>query len=191
MGWEIKKLGEVCGKITDGSHNPPKGVNFSTYRMLSSQNIFNGYIDYDAGVRYLTKEDFEIEDRRTNLQVGDVLMTIVGTIGRTCIVSSHDTNVTLQRSVAVLRPNNAIISKYLSYFIMSINSVLNRAAHGIAQKGIYLKQLSNFTIPLPPLSLQQSFAAKVSAIEAQKQAVQQSIREVEALLAERMDNYFG
>ena len=30
-----------------------------------------------------------------------------------------------------------------------------------------------------------------SAIEAQKQAVQQSIREIEALLAERMDNYFG
>ena len=51
--------------------------------------------------------------------------------------------------------------------------------------------LLNLPIPLPPLSLQQSFAAKVTAIEAQKQAVQQSIREVEALLAERMDNYFS
>ena len=51
--------------------------------------------------------------------------------------------------------------------------------------------LLQISIPLPPLSLQQSFAAKIEAIEAQKQAVQQSIREVEALLAERMDHYFS
>lgn len=190
MSWEVKRLGEVCDKITDGSHNPPKGVDHSAFRMLSSQNIFNGYIDYSAGIRYLTKEDFEIEDRRTNLQVGDVLMTIVGTIGRTCIVSSLDTNITLQRSVAVLRPNKILGSKYLSYFMMSINSILNREAHGIAQKGIYLKQLSNFSLPLPPLSLQQSFAAKIEAIEAQKALVRQSIEEAHTLLAARMQYYF-
>lgn len=51
--------------------------------------------------------------------------------------------------------------------------------------------LLQISLPLPPLSLQQSFAAKIEAIEAQKQAVQQSIREVEALLAERMDCYFS
>ena len=32
-GWEIKKLGEVCEKITDGSHNPPKGVDSSDFMM--------------------------------------------------------------------------------------------------------------------------------------------------------------
>ena len=51
--------------------------------------------------------------------------------------------------------------------------------------------LLQISLPLPPLSLQQSFAAKIEAIETQKRAVQQSIREVEALLAERMDNYFS
>ena len=61
-----------------------------------------------------------------------------------------------------------------------------------ATVGTFTIVKANTTIlPLPPLSLQQSFAAKIEAIEAQKQAVQQSIREVEALLAERMDNYFG
>ena len=38
QGWEIKKLGEVCDKLTDGSHNPPQGVLHSEYEMLSSQN---------------------------------------------------------------------------------------------------------------------------------------------------------
>ena len=41
QGWEIKKLGEVCEKLTDGSHNPPKGILHSDYLMLSSQNIHN------------------------------------------------------------------------------------------------------------------------------------------------------
>ena len=62
---------------------------------------------------------------------------------------------------------------------------------GIDKRAMSVGQISGFPIILPPLSLQQSFAAKIEAIEAQKQAVQQSIREVEALLAERMDYYFS
>jgi type I restriction enzyme S subunit len=56
---------------------------------------------------------------------------------------------------------------------------------------ITIGMLSKIPLPLPPLSLQQSFAAKVSAIEAQKQAITQSIQHTEALLAQRMDNYFS
>ena len=51
--------------------------------------------------------------------------------------------------------------------------------------------IAEISLPLPPLSLQQSFAAKVSTIEAQEQAITQSIQHTEALLAQRMDNYFG
>lgn len=40
-GWEYKKLGEVCTLISDGSHNPPKGIDHSLYRMISSQNVFD------------------------------------------------------------------------------------------------------------------------------------------------------
>ena len=39
-GWEYKKLSEVVTKISDGSHNPPKGIDYSEYPMLSSKNIF-------------------------------------------------------------------------------------------------------------------------------------------------------
>lgn len=33
----MAKLGEVCIQITDGSHNPPSGVEQSEYLMLSSK----------------------------------------------------------------------------------------------------------------------------------------------------------
>ena len=58
--WKMVKLGEVCKKITDGSHNPPSGVKQSQYLMLSSKNVENGRITL-AEPRYLSKEEFIFE----------------------------------------------------------------------------------------------------------------------------------
>ena len=62
-GVSLKALGDVCEKIVDGSHNPPKGVDYSKNLLLSSQNIRNGSIDY-SGARYLSDEDFLKENKR-------------------------------------------------------------------------------------------------------------------------------
>jgi len=51
--------------------------------------------------------------------------------------------------------------------------------------------VENIEIPLPPLSLQQQFADKISAIEAQKELVKQSIAETQYLFNSRMDYYFN
>ena len=152
-GWEIKKLGEICS-ITDGSHNPPKGVEYSDYRMLSSQNVQNGYLDMDK-VRYLSEEDFRNENKRTQAKKGDVLLTIVATIGRTCVLNGYEENITFQRSVAILSPKSGIDSHFIMYNLLSLNSFLNKEANGAAQKGIYLKQLAKVPIGLPPMSEQQ------------------------------------
>ena len=118
-GWEIKKLGDLCLKITDGSHNPPKGIELSDYLMLSSRDIYDEVIHYD-NPRYLSKKDFEDEDKRTAIRANDVLLTIVGTIGRVAIVPNKFPNFTLQRSVAVLRPNeNKIDSYFLKYSLQN------------------------------------------------------------------------
>ena len=77
------------------------------------------------------------------------------------------------------------------YFFICNNNTLTNNAHGIAQKGIYLKQLSNVPIPLPPLSLQTLFAEKIEAIERQKERIRQSMAEVKTLFDSRMDYYFN
>ena len=190
-GWEVKKLGEITTQITDGSHNPPKGIDKSEYPMLSSKNVFFGYYDYDSP-RYLSKEEFEIENKRTNISDGDVLLTIVGTIGRACCVQEPFVPFTLQRSVAVLKPKKEIIFPLMLMFSLHLLSDFwNNEAKGVAQKGIYLKQLAKVSIPLPPLTLQQSFAEKIEAIEKQKELIKQSIAETETLFNSRMDYYFN
>lgn len=165
QGWEYKKLGEVCSLISDGSHNPPKGVNHSTYRMISSQNVFDdNLLITDSNVRYITESDYLIEDKRTKLKNGVVLLTIVGTIGRSCVLKGNEGCLTLQRSVAALHPTDIIKSRFLMYSLIGNRYNLNKEAHGIAQKGIYLKQLSSLEIPLPPKSTQLSIVSELDKI---------------------------
>ena len=161
-GWEIKKLGDICVKITDGSHNPPKGISKSDYLMLSSQNIQNGYLDMEK-VRYLSEHDFRAEHSRTKAKKGDVLLTIVGTIGRTCVLNGSEGNITFQRSVAVLSPKPSVDSFYLMYSLFFLNDYLNKEANGAAQKGIYLNQLSNIDLAIPPLHEQQRIVKLLDA----------------------------
>ena len=167
--FEKKKLGEVAIKITDGSHNPPKGVDERTeYVMLSSQNIIEDRINYNSA-RYLSREDFERENKRTYLEKGNVLLTIVGTIGRTAIID-NEKNITLQRSVAVIKPTEKIKSEYLVASLKSDSTIkqLNKESKGVAQKGIYLNDLKKIFIPVPPIDLQNQFSEIVKQIDKQK-----------------------
>lgn len=175
-GWKMVKLGEVCEKITDGSHNPPKGIEHSNYFMLSSQNVQDGYLLMDS-VRYLSKENFELENKRTKAQKGDVLLTIVGTIGRACVLKGNEGNITFQRSVALMKPIETLDSYYLMYYFLCQNKDLNLKANGAAQKGIYLKQLVNYPVILPPLEEQHRIVSildasfeKIDALKANAEA---------------------
>ena len=150
-------LGDLCDKISDGSHNPPKGIENSKYLMISSKNVFKDHLDL-TDVRYLTEEDFEVENKRTNVKANDVLLTIVGTIGRTYLVKGDEGNLVMQRSVAVLTPNSRVTPLFLMFYLHSDKN-LEKEGRGNAQKGIYLKQLSQYEIKVPSIDLQKQFEA--------------------------------
>ena len=176
-GWEIRKLGDVCTRITDGSHNPPKGIAHSDFAMISSQNVYNDKISFDD-VRYLQEEDFNNEDKRTSVRNGDVLLTIVGTVGR-CAVFSVDRHITLQRSVAVLRPQNCLKPRFLMHCLISKSAWLNEEAHGIAQKGLYLKQLAKVSIPVPPIAEQEKIVAELDCLSGIIEKKKQQLEELD------------
>lgn len=190
-GWEYKKLGEVAVKISDGSHNPPKGVDYSPYPMLSSKNVFFDYYNYDDP-RYLSKEAFEEENKRTDISDGDVLLTIVGTVGRTCCVKSPFISFTLQRSVAVLKPKKeSIASRFLMYALHSMSELWNNEAKGVAQKGVYLKQLASIPIPVPPLSEQQRIVSELDLLSSIIEKKKAQLKEYDQLAQSIFYDMFG
>ena len=184
-------IGEVALHLCDGSHNPPVGIDFSEYPMLSSKNIFFDSYDYSEP-RYLTKEQFDIENKRTNVSDGDILLTIVGTIGRACCIKEPFQPFTLQRSVAVIKPNkNIIISRYLMYCLCGLNAYFNKEAKGVAQKGIYLKQLSKISIPVPPLQEQERIVAELDLLTGIIDKQKQQLKELDTLAQSIFYDMFG
>ncbi|WP_272670382.1 MULTISPECIES: restriction endonuclease subunit S [unclassified Providencia] len=161
-GWEWTKLGSICSKLTDGSHNPPKDSG-SGYPMLSSQNIQNGFIDFENPSRYVCEDDFNKENGRTLVKKNDVLLTIVGSLGRSAVVNDN-TQFVLQRSVAVL--TSRLFPSYLSDYFKSRTAQLYfiNNGKGTAQKGIYLGQLSQMLIPVPSFDEQERIVSKLQKL---------------------------
>ena len=162
--WKWVRLREICSKIVDGDHNPPAGVEYQTnFLMLSAQNINQDRLVNLNNVRYLSEDIFNAVNQRTNVADGDILFTIVGTLGRSCVYRGGY-NVTFQRSVSVIK---TIIHNYLFKYSLDapfIQQFMVKNASGTAQKGFYLKQLEKLLIPLPPLAEQKRIVAKIEEL---------------------------
>lgn len=187
-----KYIKDVALKVTDGSHNPPIKVGETKFKMLSAANITEIGLDYDAGYRYITEEDFIKENKRTQISQNDILLSIVGTIGKATIINKNNLNLTVQRSVAVIKVNqDIIIPKYFLYYIKSktFQNILQHNAHGNSQKGVYLDQLKNIQIPVPPLSEQQKIVSQIEELEKQIAEAQAIIDNSNQQKQEILDKY--
>lgn len=162
-GWVSTSLEEVCEHMVDGSHNPPKATSVGK-PMLSARNIINFQINFDE-YRLISDEDFDIEHSRTRVEPGNVLLTIVGTIGRAAVVPERLQNFALQRSVAVLKPVD-IDSHYMAYAISApeIQRWLQDNAKGTAQKGVYLKTLGKAPFRIAPRNEQTRIVSKLEEL---------------------------
>ena len=162
-GWIATSLAEIASKLVDGSHNPP-AKQATGLPMLSAVNINDNKILF-SDFRLITESDFKQEDQRTKIASGDILLTIVGAIGRTAVVPEGIQKFTLQRSVAVITPV-LLPSKFLMYQIEAprVAQYFKDNARGTAQKGVYLKTLGATEIWLPPLAEQHRIVAKIEEL---------------------------
>ena len=191
-GWEKKRLSEVCEYIVDGDHMPPPksdtGIPFIT---ISNVDKENKTIDFTS--TYFVPNDYYNnlkEDHKP--KVGDVLYTVTGSYGIPVLVK-EERPFCFQRHIGLLHPNKDLNSCFLFGWAGSHDAKrqADEVATGIAQKTVSLKSLRQFEIPLPPLDLQRSFAAKIESIEHQKQLLRASIKETEMLFQSRMDYWFN
>jgi type I restriction enzyme S subunit len=162
--WCICCLSSISIKIVDGNHNPPRGIDhLCEYKMLSSLNIDNNGLVNLSSVRYLTREQFIDENKRTNIQLNDILLTTVGSLGR-CFVLNKVIPVAFQRSVSVI--TTLINPQFLRLFFLSpsFQKYMQLNAKGTAQKGFYLNQLSDSLIAFPSLKEQDLIVKMVESI---------------------------
>lgn len=175
-GWVWTRVECIAIKISDGSHNPPQN-SFSGIPLLSAANVYNNKIHFDETNRWITNEQWVEENKRTNIEKNDVLLTIVGTLGRTAVVDSA-ARFALQRSVAVIKPK--FDAGYLSYYLSSpfVQTFMLNNAKGTAQKGFYLNKVAKIKCPLPPLPEQQRIVDKIQSLFARLDEARDKLQQV-------------
>ncbi len=176
---ETKILADICLKITDGTHQSPNFISKGIPFLLVS-NINNYKIDYRTN-KFISETEFEMLIKRTPIEVGDILYTVVGSYGNPAVVKSREKFI-FQRHIGYLKPNKEIVnSDFLARALTSdfVVEQVERRVKGIAQKTLNLSELRQLKIPAPPLPLQNEFAQKVEKIEQSKQLLEQSLTELE------------
>jgi type IC specificity subunit len=147
--WEQCKLGDLLILLKDGSHGTHKNTSEGVY-LLSAKNIKNGRINIMHDDRIISWDDYNVIHKNYELQIGDILLTIVGSIGETAIYNLK-MKVTFQRSVAFLRPNSKLKNGFLYTLINTdrFQSQLQTKQVVSAQPGIYLGDLASINITYP------------------------------------------
>lgn len=188
-GWETYKLGEL-GLLARGvsKHRPRNAPELlgGTMPLIQTGDVANAemYITtYNS-----TYSDLGVAQSKI-WKAGTLCITIAATIGK-CAILSFDACFP-DSVVGFMAESSKTNNEYMYFIFKRLQKILEMNAPAVAQKNINLAVLNALQLPLPPLTLQQQFADKISAIEAQKELVKQCIAETQALLDYTMDKYFG
>ena len=188
---DVRTIADICSIITDGTHQPPKfthnGIPF-----LFVSNIVTNEIIYNAE-KFISEETYEELYKRTPIEIGDIVLSTVGSYGHPAVVKT-DRKFLFQRHIAYLKPISSVINSiYLHSAILSNDAQrqIEERVKGIAQKTLNLSEIRKITVPVPPIALQEQFAAFVEQTDKSKLAVKQVLEKAETLKKALMQEYFG
>jgi len=143
------KLKDLTLNITDGEHGTVKNSNNSNYYLLSNKNIKNNEIIINSNDRRISEADIKKIRKRSKLSKHDVVVSSVGTIGKSAIIKNKQINYDFQRSVAIIKTNNKfILPDYLNYFFQLpyVRKKLNFISNRSIQKCLFIEDFENLDI---------------------------------------------
>jgi type I restriction enzyme, S subunit len=184
MGMKVVRLADVSTRITDGVHQKPNYTE-SGVPFISVKDITTGKLIFDS-CKFISPEEHARYTRRCKPEKFDILYTKVGaTYGRPAIIDT-DREFSIYVSVCLIKPRKELIDPHFLAAAMGTSAIKRQAdkrIKGIGVPDLHLDQIQNFLVPLPPLPLQQKFAAIVESVERQKAAQRAHLAELDALFA--------
>ena len=188
---KLMPMSDICSIITDGTHQPPKfkeeGIPF-----IFVSNITSDKLTYGAE-KFIDQDTYNELIKRTPIEIGDVLLSTVGSYGHPAVVKS-DKKFLFQRHIAYLKPRREIVdSDYLHGAILSPDAQrqIEEGVKGIAQKTLNLSEIKKMRIPVPNMTNQKEFSAFVAQADKTKFAVQKALDKAQLLFDSLMQQYFG
>jgi len=161
--WVEEVLGEICD-VRDGTHDSPKYLS-KGYPMITSKNLLiNGMIDFN-NVSYLSEEDYAQINKRSKVDIDDILFGMIGTIGNPVIVKNDGFAI---KNVALIKDIGKLNQEFLLHYLKSnyILTQFDKVNAGGILKFIALGVIRNLTVLVPSPKEQQKIASCLSSLDA-------------------------
>ena len=159
--WKWVRLSEIMD-VRDGTHDSPKYVE-DGIPLVTSKNISSGGLDF-TNVNYISQDDANKINERSNVDTGDILFAMIGTIGNPVIVEKDREfcikNVALFKNFA----KDKLDIRYVYWMLMREQYVMKKKAIGGLQPFISLKVFREYPVPLPPIAEQRRIADKLDDV---------------------------
>jgi type I restriction enzyme S subunit len=190
-GWSFTSL-ESCsqkGSITYGIVQPGSQTNGGV-PIIRVNNFRDTRIDV-SDVMKVTPE-IAAKYERTRLKGGEVLLTVVGTVGQVAVAPSTVAGYNVARAVAVIHPLPHVSAEWIALCLRSPYSqyLLGSRANTTVQTTINLKDLRALPIPLPPERERVSITEMVGAIDDRITLLRETNTTLEAIAQALFKSWF-
>lgn len=197
LGMELMPMTKLCNIIDgDRGKNYPTQDEFSNEGyclFLNAKNVTTNGFNFE-NCMFITKEKDELL-RKGHLNRGDIVLTTRGTIGNLAFYDNSVPyeNVRINSGMVILRMNHDLVSEhfFIEQFKMQISLIKEKIASGSAQPQLPISTMNNIMMLVPPIELQNQFAAFVKQTEKSKATISRSLEKVEMLKKALMQEYFG
>ena len=160
--WEEKKLSDISD-VRDGTHESPKYV-LDGFPLITSKNLLsNGSIDFE-NINLVSEEDYTNINKRSKVDINDILFGMIGTIGNPVIVKETGFAI---KNVALIKQQKELLNKFMIFYL-SGNSIAKQfyiENTGGTQKFLALGVIRSLKIKFPPDTEQQKIAAFLTAVD--------------------------
>ena len=165
--WDKHSLGELCD-VRDGTHDSPQYYG-DGYPLVTSKNVTDGKIDI-TNCNFISEEDYKKINQRSKVDIGDILMPMIGTVGNPVIVDIEPNFAIKNVALIKFKSDSRVLNSFVKILLESDyfdNAVISKIRGG-TQKFISLGDIRKLDICLPPLEVQISFEKFIKQVDKSK-----------------------
>jgi len=182
MEWQLYKLNDICSIIVDCPHSTPNYIQeYTGYMCIRTSILKPNQIDW-GNIEYISQKQYIERTKRYIPKKNDIIYSREGAILGIAALIDKDFKVALGQRMMLLSINLEICNpKYICYMMNSkfIISQVESKISGSASPHINVADVKDFKITLPPLELQNQFAAFVERVETQKSQMKKGLELME------------
>jgi type I restriction enzyme S subunit len=182
-------------RVTYGIVQPGPRQERGGVPIIRGQDYSGGQVD-DSDL-YRVSDEIAAKYRRSSLQGGDILLSIVGYLGLTAMVPDHLTGANLTQTTARIAIDDFNDRRFFHYQFQgpAFEMEVRRYTKGSAQPGLNLADVDRMRVVVPPHPEQKKIAAILSsvdeAIQATQAVIEQTRRVKEGLLQDLLTKGIG